>query len=133
MGASNEGRAIGHSLKLLVDVFFEVFALAKRSACHTCSFGVAPHQLVGIQVGRVPRQEIQGEFAIRGCDVLLHQCLLVRRQSIDHHVHSFLSAMHQLFQQLYKQFDRQADLPPTAVPTAMRKSGVARLIDFCGV
>jgi hypothetical protein len=34
----------------------------------------------------------------------------VRRQSINHHMHSLLPAVHQLLQQFYKQFSGEATL-----------------------
>ena len=53
---------------------------------------------------------MQVELAVRGGDVLFDQRILVRRQSINHPMHSFLPAVHQLFQQFYKQFAGAAAL-----------------------
>ena len=39
--------------ELFSDALLRAFAFSKRIARHACSFGVTPHQFIGVEVGRV--------------------------------------------------------------------------------
>ena len=77
---ANKLRVVGDFLKLLIDPVFEFFTLLERVARDTCSFGMAPHQLIGVEVGRVAWQEVQGELALRGGNILFDDFLLHPKQ-----------------------------------------------------
>jgi len=58
-----------------------------------------PDLLVGVELGRVRRQEKQLQLTALAFDVLLHHGGLVHRMSIDHHEHRIRCAHHQALQE----------------------------------
>ncbi|OLK94195.1 hypothetical protein IXO812_16985, partial [Xanthomonas oryzae pv. oryzae] len=62
----------------------QLLATAQRAARYARALGVAPHQLVGIQVRRVTRQEMQRQPALQAVHVIAHATGLVSRQTIKH-------------------------------------------------
>ena len=79
-----------HIGELLFDALAQFLALLQGSPCCTGAFDMAPHQLIRIQIGCIAGQEVKGELAVHGLNVLAHDGLLVRRQTIKHQMHRFL-------------------------------------------
>lgn len=63
------------------------------------SLDMRPDLLVGVELGRVRRQDEQLELAGLALDVLPHQGGLVHRMTIDHHEHRVCRAHHQTLQE----------------------------------
>ena len=64
---------------------------------------MTPHQLVGIQIGGVARQEVHGQPALGRGDVFAHDRRLVRRQTIEHQMNRLAAVLHHLLEQLDEQ------------------------------
>ena len=64
---SGQGAGICCSLcELVLNLVTQFLARLQRPACDARSFDMTPHQLIGIQVGRIARQEMQGQHAVGG-------------------------------------------------------------------
>ncbi|OLG97265.1 hypothetical protein BXO558_13645, partial [Xanthomonas oryzae pv. oryzae] len=61
----------------------QLLATAQRAARYARALGVAPHQLVGIQVRRVTRQEMQRQPALQAVHVIAPATGLGSRQTIE--------------------------------------------------
>lgn len=49
----NEGAIVGDGVQLFVDPTLQLFSCPQRGAGHTRALGMAPHQLIGIQVWHI--------------------------------------------------------------------------------
>src|SRR5450759_665578 len=65
---------------------------------------MTPYQFIRIQLGCISGKEVQSQAARSGCDVVLHACCLVGRETIEHEMNRFSAVLHHLLQQLDEQF-----------------------------
>jgi len=86
-------------VQVLLNADFQFLARSQRIARHTSSLEMTPHELVGIQVGRVTRQHMHRELSLGRFDVLAHIGLLVCWQSINDQMHWAVAALHHLLEQ----------------------------------
>ena len=82
----------------------------QRRARHSRAFGIAPDQLIGIEVRRITRQEMQRELAFQAGHVVLDHRILVRGQAIENQAHGLFAPVHHFLQQLDEHFTRQGAL-----------------------
>lgn len=90
----------------------QLFALLQRAACNAGALDIAPYQLIRIEVRRVPRQEVQGQFALLAGDVVLESLttafLCAGSQSINNQMDRLPAFEHQLAEQLHEQLAGQS-------------------------
>ena len=65
-------------LQLPMHALLQFFAFQQRSSGYARAFGMAPHQLVRIKVGRIAGQEVQGKTTFRTGHIFLDHRFLVR-------------------------------------------------------
>ena len=97
-------------MQLCVDANVKLLACLQGSPGGAGAFDMTPHQLVGVQVGRVARQEVQAEFAAGGLHVFPDVGLLVRGQAVQDQVNRLLAPLHHPLEQLDEQFRVQRAL-----------------------
>src|ERR1700747_2614195 len=100
---AHELRISSNLRKLFVNPRPQLFALLQRSSRNAGALDVTPHQLIGIEVWRVSGQEMQSQSAFGARDVVLHDGLLMRWQSVDDQMYRLLAIEHQLLEQRHKQ------------------------------
>ncbi len=91
---------------------------------------VAPHQFVGIEVGRVAGQKMQSQATTSGFDVVTHQGLLVCGQSVDDQMHGLFAMTHHSLEQFNKQLATERTLvrlKPKTTSRIDRRGGRDRL------
>ena len=76
--------------QLFIDARLHLLARFERPSFAGASLGVAPHQLIGIEIRRVAGQKVHRQLAVRALHVLFDDQPLVRRQSIDPQMDRFL-------------------------------------------
>ena len=94
-----------------------------------------PDLLVGVELGRVRRQEEQLQLAALALDLLPHQGGLVHRMAIDHDEHRIRSTYHEALQESLE--DRGCDRAIVQHETqlalgAARREHVEREAPACG-
>jgi hypothetical protein len=94
-------------VQLLFDAKFQLLAGPQRVASHTAALDMAPHQFIGIEIGRIARQDVHRQLAMSRCDVFAHVQLLVRGRSVDHQLHRLAATLHHLLEQLDEQLGVQ--------------------------
>ena len=75
-------------------IFAWLFASPQRSSRHPGAFHVAPNQFIGVQFRRVARKKMQRQHTLRGGNIGLHQCRLVRGKSVEHQMHRLRTTPH---------------------------------------
>ena len=73
--------------ELRFDLRLKFFASPQRCPRHSGAFHVAPNQFIGVQLRRVAGKKMQCQHALRGGNISLHQCGLVRREFVEHQMH----------------------------------------------
>src|SRR2546430_1039341 len=68
--------------KPIINPNFEFLSGSQWIASNAGALDMTPHQFVRVQIGRIARQDVHGQLAVGGLDVLAYVGLLVRRQSI---------------------------------------------------
>lgn len=86
---ANQGRGSGDCRKLFANAISQFLAAAQRTARHPCAFGVAPHQLVRIQIWCIAGQKMKRELALHLVHVPAHYASFVGRQSAQDQMHRF--------------------------------------------
>lgn len=74
-------RIVGYISELFVNALCQIFAAHQRAPGDTRVLRVAPDQFVGIEIGRVTRQEVQGQLTAGVGHGFPDAGLLMRRQS----------------------------------------------------
>lgn len=85
---------------MFFDLVFQLFTLAQWPPCDAGSLDVTPDQFIGIQVGRIARQEVQRQAPFGGGDIVAHLEGFVSRQAVQHQVNGLPASLHHLAQQI---------------------------------
>ncbi len=98
--------SISTSCSLILGPSFS--SLLQRASRDTGALDVASDQATQIEVRRVTRQVVQGQFALDARDVILDDCFLMRRQSVDNEMRRVLALEHQFLEKRHKQLAGKA-------------------------
>ena len=92
-----------HLGELHGDAIGQLFALLQRLACVAGALGMAPDQLIGVEIRGVAGQVMHGQFAVEPRNVFLDRERLVGRQSIEDQMQGLAASAHHPAQQLHEQ------------------------------
>lgn len=84
-----QARAFSEARQAFAQFCREFLALTQWPAGDAGTFDMTPGQLVRIEIGRIPGQEVQRELALGRGHVFMHRGFLMRRQAVAHQTHRF--------------------------------------------
>src|SRR6266508_446881 len=97
---ADQSRARVNVRQVRLDAAAERFVLPQRGLADALALEVIPHELVGVQLGRVARQEMQLEATRETLDVLRDHFGDVRGVRVEDEEHGALPTAHEVRQQL---------------------------------
>jgi len=100
---AEECGAARHLGELRGDAIGQTFAFLQRPACIAGALGMAPDQLIGVEVRGIAGQVMHGQLAIEPCDVFLDRESLVGRQSVKDQMQGLATSAHHPAQQIHEQ------------------------------
>lgn len=100
---ADECGAARHLGELRGDAIGQTFALLQRPACVASAFGMAPDQLIGVEIWGIAGQVMHGQFAVEPRGVFLDREGLVGWQSIEDQMQGFAVSAHHPAQQIPEQ------------------------------
>src|SRR5258707_9167506 len=97
---ADQGRTRLNVREVRLDAAAERFVLPQRGLADALELEVIPDELVGVQLGRVARQEMQFEASREALDVLRNHLGDVRGVAVEDEKHGALSTAHDVLLQL---------------------------------
>src|SRR5437899_3424073 len=97
---ADQGRTRLNARQVRLDAAAERFVSPQRGLAHALALEVVPDEFVGVQLGRVARQEMQFEATRETLDVLRDHLGDVRGVAVEDEEHGALATAHEVRQQL---------------------------------
>src|SRR5712692_812492 len=97
---ADEGWARLNGRQVRLDATAERFVAPQRRLADALPLEMVPDELVGVQLGRIARQEMQFQTPGQSLDVLRDHLGDMRRVAVEDEEHGVLAAAHEMRQQL---------------------------------